>query len=147
MIVIQNVTAYNLRIYIYINLFLMRINPYHPYYINLDMISWTIISRACCAKQQIGHNTPQCPSNLSLRKPMHSGKSSVRFKLEYHPPSCCCCALLDNATYLITTYVHSSFLFINKKMAINGDVKSSRMQTVLDKQQCHSHPLCNFNYQ
>ena len=111
----------------------MRVIPYHQYYINLDMISWAIISRACCLKQQIGHNTPQCSPNLYLRKLIHSGNSFVRFKLEYHPPSCYCCALLDNATYLITTYAHSSSPFINKKMAINGDIKSSRMHTKLDK--------------
>ena len=143
--VIWNIIASNLYIYIHINFFL-KINPYHLYFINLDMISWAIISRACCLKQQIGHITPQCSPNLYLQKFIHSGKLFVRFKLEYHPPSCCCCALPDNATYLITTYVHSDSPFINKKMVINGDIKSSRMQTKLDKQQCHSHPPCNSNY-
>ena len=40
----------------------MRIKPYHPYYINLDMISWAIIPRACYAKQQAEtsrHNVSQ----------------------------------------------------------------------------------------
>ena len=133
-------------LYLYLYQLIFSKNPYHLHFIDLDMISWAIISRACCLKQQIGHITPQCPPNLYLWKPIHSGKLFVKFKLEYHPPSCCYCALLDNVTYLITTYIHSSSPFINKRMAINGDIKSFHMQTKFDKQQCHSHPPYNSNY-
>ena len=112
--VIQNVIAYNLCSCSYINPFnedksissVLR----KPGYDQLEHYFQSMLYEATDRAQHI-----TVSPNLYLRKLIHSGKSFVRFKLEYHPPSCCCCALLDNATHLITTYVHSSSPFIKTR--------------------------------